>query len=307
MKIGELFLIGAHDAGTGNGNVDTLVCPTGVTKAQTVTLKALFESGIRYFDIRVNYKADEFVHDDSIKDCYIKNSAKHAFEQLAHTLSQRDHEIIFLDFKNHISADIKDAMQHWHNFLQNKLKLPIIHSSQMPSNALASNTLEAFYKKSKSLYPDKNNNIVILLADRENYIDGITYRSSDEICGGSKGTDPKLKEYEYMKKLHKENEDCSTEFDKQNKFCRLPTYYDNHLEHSILHTAAHLHKGAVKWLKNDKLPTVKYYSSQSWHAGGILYFDGANDCYDENYTDCGLIVDRYNNQISLVSNPALFN
>ena len=60
-------------------------------------------------------------------------------------------------------------------------------------------------------------------------------------------------------------------------------------------------------VKNDKLPTVKYYSSQSWHAGGILYFDGANDCYDENYTDCGLIVDRYNNQISLVSNPALFN
>ena len=149
MKIGELILIGAHDAGTGNGNVDTFVCPTAVTRAQKVNLKALFESGVRYFDIRANYEADKFVHDNKIKDCYIANSAKHAFEQLAHTLSQRDHEIIFLDFKHHISADTKDAMEYWREFLQDKLKLPIIYSSQIPSNSLASHTLEEFYNKSR--------------------------------------------------------------------------------------------------------------------------------------------------------------
>ena len=113
MKIGELILIGAHDAGTGNGGVDTFVCPTAVTRAQKVNLKALFESAVRYFDIEAN----KFVHDNKIKDCYIKNPAKRAFEQLAHTLSQRNHEIIFLDFKHHISGDTKNAMHHWYEFL----------------------------------------------------------------------------------------------------------------------------------------------------------------------------------------------
>ena len=107
--------------------------------------------------------------------------------------------------------------------------------------------------------------------------------------------------------MNKENEDCSTEFNKQNKFCRLSTYYDNHLMHNILHTAPYLQSGAINWLQSHKLPNVKCYDSQSWHAGGILYFDGADDCYDKNYNHCGSVVDRYNHQVSLIANPTLLN
>ncbi len=305
VKLGELFLVGAHDAGTAPGANFSIVCSSDdPIRTQGVELDQLFKSGVRYFDIRLKkYKEGGSNHDEFKHGlCSIKGVASQVIERLRDEIRTHDHEIILLDMKNHDDGARAYFRHQVVEYLKNTFDQEYINPNDINRKLLANLTLNELYQAAKKKYGNNSKeNVVIILGYENNFIDGITFNSKLDI----NSQDP-FYEKDHTKEianLNQFSDNCINNQDKRGKFCRLASYFDNDGLSNVKKYANYLQDSAIQYLYNHKTPQMEKQVFDkygiNWNPGGILYFDFADRCFGANYSKCGLYVDSYNNTVAI--------